>query len=663
MKKLPAPLLTWSFIALAAFVLFSLNFLVVLPALDEIKKTASLSELQLMLRAKEILEHFFEQEVSSVKQAAAGSNFSEISKNMEEAKKRDRNLKYLFVESFAGEKIIESAGTNVDFKSILPRKTRLEEFYKRGYEISGPVSLPDKETGFVISVPLESSSAILRAVVDFENFSEGFIKIGLGGSEITYLLSENGEALFIDKAARLESGLLLKGTKLAGEILARREIRGEEFESEIFFPGKKVLITSAMLSGFPWAVVIEAPSSEILAGRERVLIFAIFLTLAAIILLVLLIINSRNLLNTSKVLEEEKDHVAFIVNTLADGIIEYDSDFRISLMNPRAEEITGVKLKEAKGVDLKSSDLKKLNNLLKLIMFGDNKQRQFILEGVHEKSYLELATLSSTHLGKKSYIKVIHDVSRDLFLARVKSEFISVAAHQLRTPLAALKWTIKVLLEEEIGKLDPKQKEYLEKAYVSNERMIGLVSDLLDASKIEEGRFGYEFEEADFSVLAEDALAYFRDIAKKRSINLEIKFPQEKLEKFVFDPRRIKIVLFNLLDNAINYTLPGGHVTLEYKKEGLFLKVGLTDSGIGIPENQQGRVFTKFFRADNVIRIQTEGSGLGLFIAKNIVRRHGGDLVFSSKTGFGTRFEFRIPLKKEFIPEGEKPLQNFLESM
>ena len=212
--------------------------------------------------------------------------------------------------------------------------------------------------------------------------------------------------------------------------------------------------------------------------------------------------------------------------------------------------------------------------------------------------------------------------------------------------------------------MEPKQKEYLEKIYESNERMISLVSDLLDASRIEEGRFGYDFKENDFHQMLAVVLKSFEDAAQKRAIRLELKTTLEPLPKFTFDSQRIGYALSNIIDNAIRYTNPGGRVTVELLRKNAFLEVGVSDTGVGIPEAEKSRVFTKFFRGGNVIKLQTEGSGLGLFIAKNIIKRHGGDVGFVSEIGKGSRFYFTLPLKREYIPAEEaRPLAAFPEAV
>lgn len=252
-------------------------------------------------------------------------------------------------------------------------------------------------------------------------------------------------------------------------------------------------------------------------------------------------------------------------------------------------------------------------------------------------------------------------LEREKAISQMKSEFISLAAHQLRTPLSAIKWTIKMLLDGDAGELNPGQKEFLEKGYQSNERIIKLINDLLDVAKIEEGKFGYNFSFQDIAVLIEELVKEQELRAQQRDLKIIFKKPSRVFPKIKTDPKKIKLAIENLLENSINYTLSGGlvEITIEpFNKD--YLEVKIKDTGVGIPKDQQPRLFTKFFRSENVIKMQTDGSGLGLFIAKNIIKRHGGDIWIESEEGKGTTAHFTLPLEERLIPEKEEVVEEFI---
>lgn len=227
-------------------------------------------------------------------------------------------------------------------------------------------------------------------------------------------------------------------------------------------------------------------------------------------------------------------------------------------------------------------------------------------------------------------------------IERLKTEFVSITAHQLRTPLSAIKWVLKMLLNEELGKITKEQREFLEKIYRSNERMISLINSLLNVTKIKEGKFLYKPVLSQIDELTESIIEVFKDEIKRKQIEFEFK-KSKKLPKILIDVEKIKLAIQNLIDNAIRYTLSGGKVIVSLKRIKGGVKFSVKDTGVGIPKDQQKRVFSKFFRGKNVMRLETEGSGLGLFITKNIVEAHGGKIWFKSEEREGTTFYFTLP--------------------
>jgi signal transduction histidine kinase len=240
---------------------------------------------------------------------------------------------------------------------------------------------------------------------------------------------------------------------------------------------------------------------------------------------------------------------------------------------------------------------------------------------------------------------VLHDITREKMVERMKTEFVSLAAHQLRTPLSAIKWTLKMMLDGDMGKISKEQKELLQKSYDSNERMIDLINDLLNVSRIEEGRYVYDPKFICLEDLLEPVIESYEREAKKKGIKIELKKPEKKTPKIKMDGEKIQLSITNLIDNAVRYTSKGGVVAISLKKERGCVNFTVKDSGIGIPKDQQGRLFTKFFRAANAIRKETDGSGLGLFICKNIVEAHGGKVWFESEEGKGSIFHLSLPIK------------------
>ncbi|MDP2951085.1 MAG: HAMP domain-containing sensor histidine kinase [bacterium] len=233
---------------------------------------------------------------------------------------------------------------------------------------------------------------------------------------------------------------------------------------------------------------------------------------------------------------------------------------------------------------------------------------------------------------------------REKFIEGLKTEFVSIAAHQLRTPLSAIKWIIRMLLDEDLGPLNKDQKDYLTKAYINNERMVKLINDLLNVSKIEEGKFLSKPTRESLSKIIEEALALWVGAAKRKGLILTFEKSKGRIPDVLVDKEKIVLVLHNLVENSIKYSNQGEiSIKIDFEKENNRLVVSVKDSGEGIPKEEQEKVFTRFFRASNASKIDTEGTGLGLYITKHIVQSHGGKIWFSSEEGKGTTFFFALP--------------------
>ena len=265
------------------------------------------------------------------------------------------------------------------------------------------------------------------------------------------------------------------------------------------------------------------------------------------------------------------------------------------------------------------------------------------------------------------------DLSKHKELSRAKTDFVALASHQLRTPLSIIKWYVDFLITGDAGAITEEQRKYLKEVYVSNERLIELVNGLLDASRIDLGTFSIEPEPTNIVERAEIALAKFLPQIKQKNIILK-----KNIDEFPIinlDPRLTKIVFENIISNAVKYTLPEGTILLSIKKTEKDIFIKISDTGCGIPREQQPKVFTKLFRADNVRKIEASGTGLGLYIVKAIIDKSGGKIWFESpslelllakgeknadipidKRNRGTTFFITIPLKGMKSKPGTKKL-------
>jgi len=346
--------------------------------------------------------------------------------------------------------------------------------------------------------------------------------------------------------------------------------------------------------------------------------------------------------------EEERSKTLAIITNFTDGLLLFDKERKLVMMNPQAENFLRVKSKKIIGKSV--LELSKFKNIKGLVdILGKEVKKVFRKEWEIEENFiLEVSTVPLMTEGKETgTLVVLHDVSREKIIERLKTEFVSISAHQLRTPLSAIKWSLRMLLDGDLGEITEEQREYIEKTYKSNERMIALINSLLNVTRIEEGRFLYRPVLTRIDKITESVIEMLQGEAKRKQIDM--RFKKEKgLPKVLVDTEKIKLVIQNLVDNAIKYTLPGGRIEIFLRRIKEGIEFSVKDTGVGIPKKQKERVFSKFFRGANVIRLETEGSGLGLFIAKNIVEAHGGKIWFKSKEGKGTTFYFTLPIKAEF---------------
>ena len=234
---------------------------------------------------------------------------------------------------------------------------------------------------------------------------------------------------------------------------------------------------------------------------------------------------------------------------------------------------------------------------------------------------------------------------------KLKSEFVSVAAHQMRTPLSGIKWSLDMLAKGHLGPINVKQKRMLLKSYESNERMILLVNNLLNTDRIESGRTELNLARMDLRDLITNVLYYIYPQANSKEIDVNISAEEERTPVEV-DPGKMREVFQNILENAVKYTEKGGRIDIDIYHEKENAVVSVSDTGIGIPEDFKDKIFTKFYRGDNAVKMKTEGSGLGLFVAKEIIERHGGRLTFESEEGVGSTFYVSIPVTEEMDKNG-----------
>lgn len=225
-------------------------------------------------------------------------------------------------------------------------------------------------------------------------------------------------------------------------------------------------------------------------------------------------------------------------------------------------------------------------------------------------------------------------------------DFVNLTSHQLRTPLSGTKWLLELLQKSDTGNLNRKQRDFIEKLYSSNERMISLVNDLLEVTRIEQGQTKMYLQPTDLAAVIRNLIQEKAKEIHTKHLLISFTIEQEPFPKVHTELNKIKQAVANLISNAVSYTLAGGKISIDLKVQDNLALCAISDTGVGILKVQQKNVFTKFFRGSNVTTMEASGTGLGLYISKAFIGASGGRLWFKSTEGKGSTFYFTLPLAR-----------------
>ncbi|MGB9608780.1 MAG: sensor histidine kinase [Minisyncoccia bacterium] len=404
-----------------------------------------------------------------------------------------------------------------------------------------------------------------------------------------------------------------------------------------------------------------------------ILIITFFLIILIFIFTILFGLNLNANFNQANYKITQNDFQS-IIETIDAGIIIYDSNFKINYFNPEAEKIFEIKKENILGKQIKIQDAQneRLRRLVQVIFPSlaplvvlrskENEEPNVLDISFTDPSlFLRVLTgkLKDENENIIGFIKIIHDRTTEINLLKSKSEFVTIASHQFRTPVNEIRWALESIISD--PNLDSNLKELLSQTLKSVKRLENLIENLLNISKIEEGKFGYNFEETDYLAFIKGILAELLPQIKKFNLELYLNPPKEILPKIYIDPQKIYMVISNLLDNAVKYNVPNGRIVVSIKKaeNGEFIETSVEDTGVGIPPEDLKNLFTKFFRSSTAQKFDTEGSGLGLYVVKNIIQSHGGKIWAESEVGHGTKITFWLPIRPELIPKKEIPLFDY----
>lgn len=239
-------------------------------------------------------------------------------------------------------------------------------------------------------------------------------------------------------------------------------------------------------------------------------------------------------------------------------------------------------------------------------------------------------------------IIMFHDISLEKAVDRAKTEFISLAAHQLRMPLTTIRWYTEMLIDGDRGDIPKDQKDYIDEIYESTKRMITLVNNLLNVSRVRMGTFAIEPTPNDIFKIVDSVIAELKPTITKKKMNITTDY-NEKMKIFNADANLMRVIFQNLISNALKYTPEEGVIKISIGENNNQFFISVADNGYGIPKDDQSKIFSQLYRADNVMKKETEGSGLGLFMVKTIVEQAGGTISFTSEENKGTTFFVTFP--------------------
>lgn len=365
----------------------------------------------------------------------------------------------------------------------------------------------------------------------------------------------------------------------------------------------------------------------------------------------------------------ERRELTSILENTGDAVVIYENNFRALFFNIAAERLFRIHANDIIGHVFKPQDIEKEGwRTLIQVIFPSLAPR--VIARSKEGEYPQVGDISFTNPDLEfrvtttplkddagnvfAFMKIISNRTAMIAALRSKSEFVTVASHQLRGPITDITWALESLANAGT-ELSETNKAIVDNALLASHGLLRRIEDLLNIAKIEEGGFGYSFAETDVVDFIGRVLSDVLPAAKKAGVKLYFDRPAHGLPHVTIDAKQLSLSLVNILENAIRYNIANGEVVVKVDQvaDKPFVAVSIKDTGIGIPPEDMQKLFAKFYRAENAIKLQTEGSGLGLYIAKSIVNAHGGEIWVESELGRGTTITFTLPTDPNLVPKHE----------
>jgi len=452
--------------------------------------------------------------------------------------------------------------------------------------------------------------------------------------------------------------------------VAKRMLNGAQFSEYLQVKRINYLVTFIPIKnigGNQVAYLISYNKDDSISNLQTDLINRSIFIIALILVVLAFILFVSD--NQNKLLDAG-ERIKNITTAMGEGLMVVDKNGIIIFFNKSASVLTGHEAQQVIGQPYYNNvkyvgeyqDLPNDAFIKQILKKGGqifNNKDVYLLNSKRERIPV---SINASALKNKEHqvigcIVVFRDVSEERAIDKAKTEFVSLASHQLKTPLSAVNWYTEMLMDQDVGSINERQHEFLKEILEGNQRMVKLVNSLLNVSRIDMGTLSISPEPVDIVEMTDSMLNELQYGIKAKDLKI-IKRYEGNFPKINLDPSLMRVVVQNLLSNAVKYTREGGLIEVEVKKQDdqtAFMLV--RDNGYGIPKAEQSNIFKKLFRADNVKSKKVEGTGLGLYVAKAVIEAFEGKIWFESEENKGTSFYITLPLKGVTKKEGTKGLE------
>lgn len=491
-----------------------------------------------------------------------------------------------------------------------------------------------------------------------------------------YFISDLNKAYFYEKETdakprvdNVSNAEVSKINNLLKNKISSKMLGGQQFTENIKSDNINYLVSFIPINnigGKQVAYLITYHKDDSIAILQNDLINRSVYTLAIILILLACVYFISG--NQQKLLDAG-EQIKNITTAMGEGLMVVDRNGTIIFFNKSAGDLTGYD--QANVINKKYSDYIKFVNEK-----DDLSNDSFIKVALEKKIILNIKdvylkphrnekfpiSVSASPLKTKDghaigTIIIFRDITQERAIDKAKTEFVSLASHQLKTPLSAVNWYTEMLMDQDVGPINERQKEFLTEIIEGNERMVKLVNSLLNVSRIDMGTLSISPEPVDLVQVTESMLTELQFGIKTKDLKIIKRF-EPKFPSINLDPSLMRIVIQNLFSNAVKYTREGGLIEIEIKKQDDKTAYMLVkDNGYGIPTGEQPNIFKKLFRADNVKSKKVEGTGLGLYVAKAVIEAFNGKIWFESEENVGSKFYITLPLAGVKKKDGTRGLE------